>query len=111
VRASLRRTAEPGASPLRLRSQVIGSLNLFHAGAGGLANEELRIAQALTDAATIGILQQRTIRRGEVVAGQLQSAFGMLRATARSRNRLLSDLAREVASGPPTPCSYCGRLP
>ena len=112
------------ALPMRLRSQVIGSLNLFHAGTGGLGRDELRMAQALADAATIGILQQRSIRRGEVVAGQLQSAltsrivieqakgvlaerlqvspddaFGMLRAAARSRNRLLSDLAREVASG------------
>jgi hypothetical protein len=112
------------ALPLRLRSQVIGSLNLFHAGAGGLGSDELRMAQALADAATIGILQQRSIHRGEVVAGQLQSAltsrivieqakgvlaerlqispddaFGMLRAAARSRNRLLSELAREVASG------------
>ncbi len=111
------------ALPLRLRSQVIGSLNLFHAGAG-LASEELRIAQALADAATIGILQQRSIHRGEVVAGQLQlaltsrivieqakgalaerlqispdDAFGMLRAAARSTNRLLSELAREVATG------------
>jgi len=111
------------ALPLRLRSQVIGSLNLFHAD-GGLDNAELRTAQALADAATIGILQQRTIRRGEVVAGQLQAAltsriiieqakgvlaerlristddaFGVLRAAARSRNRLLSDLAREVADG------------
>lgn len=108
------------ALPMRLRSEVIGSLNLFH-GAGGLGSEQLRLAQALADAATIGILQQRTIRQGEVVAGQLQAAltsriaieqakgvlaerlqistgeaFGVLRAAARSRNRLLSDLAREV---------------
>jgi ANTAR domain/GAF domain len=112
------------ALPLRLRSQVVGSLNLFHAGAGGLGRGELRLAQALADAATIGIVQQRTIRRGEVVAGQLQSAltsrvvieqakgvlaerlqisaddaFGVLRAAARSRNRLLSELARDVANG------------
>ena len=71
-----------------------------------------------------GIVQQRTVRRGEVVAGQLQSAltsrvvieqakgvlaerlqispddaFGVLRAAARSRNRLLSQLALDVASG------------
>src|ERR1700685_471279 len=112
------------ALPLRLRSQVIGSLNLFHADADGLDSAELRLAQALADAATIGILQQRSIRRGEVVAGQLQAAltsrvvieqakgvlaerlqistddaFAVLRTAARSRNRLLSDLAREVASG------------
>jgi ANTAR domain/GAF domain len=116
------------ALPLRLRSQVIGSLNLFHADAGGLDSAELRTAQALADAATIGILQQRTIRRGEVVAGQLQAAltsriiieqakgvlaerlristddaFEVLRAAARSRNRLLSDLAREVADGSADP--------
>jgi transcriptional regulator with GAF, ATPase, and Fis domain len=112
------------ALPLRLRSQVIGSLNLFHTGTGGLDSAELRMAQALADAATIGILQQRSIRRGEVVAGQLQAAltsrivieqakgvlaermrvstddaFAVLRTAARSRNRLLSDFAREVASG------------
>ena len=112
------------ALPLRLRSQVVGSLNLFHADTAGLGDAELRLAQALADAATIGILQQRTIRRGEIVAGQLQSAltsrvvieqakgvlaerlqisidvaFEMLRSAARSRNRLLSELARDVASG------------
>jgi ANTAR domain/GAF domain len=112
------------AVPLKLRSQVVGSLNLFHAGAGGLSSGELRLAQALADAATIGILQQRTIHRTEVVAGQLQAAltsriiieqakgvlaerlkistddaFEVLRGAARSRNRLLSDLARDVTSG------------
>jgi hypothetical protein len=112
------------ALPLRLRSQVVGSLNLFHAGTGGLGEAELRMAQALADAATIGIVHQRTIRRGEVVAGQLQlaltsrivieqakgvlaerlrispdDAFEVLRGAARSRNRLLSDLARDITSG------------
>ncbi len=111
------------ALPLRLRSQAVGSLNLFRARPGGLSSQQLRLAQALADAATIGILQQRTIRQGEVTAGQLQAAltsrvvieqakgvlaermqistddaFGILRAAARSRNRLLSDLAREIAS-------------
>jgi transcriptional regulator with GAF, ATPase, and Fis domain len=112
------------ALPLRLRHQVVGSLNLFHTELSGLAHHELRLAQALADAATIGILQQRTIRQGEIVAGQLQAAltsrviieqakgvvaerlqvstdeaFGILRATARSHNRLLSDVARDVTSG------------
>ena len=51
------------------------ALNLFHSRPGGLGSEQLRLAQALADAATIGILQQRTIRHGEVVAGQLQAAL------------------------------------
>jgi hypothetical protein len=112
------------ALPLRLRRQVVGSLNLFHTGHSGLGSAELRLAQALADAATIGILQQRTISQSEVVARQLQAAltsrviieqakgvvaerlqvstdeaFGILRAAARSHNWLLSDLARKVASG------------
>ena len=124
------------ALPLRLRSQVIGSLNLFHADTGGLDSEELRTAQALADAATIGILQQRTIHRGEVVTGQLQTAltsriiieqakgvlaerlristddaFAVLRAAARSRNRLLSELAREVASGSADAAQLLGQVP
>jgi hypothetical protein len=110
------------ALPLRLRDQVVGSLNLFHAAPGGLGGEQLWLAQALADAATIGILQQRTIRHGEVATAQLQAAltsriiieqakgvlaerlqmstddaFGVLRTAARSRNRLLSEVAREVA--------------
>lgn len=111
------------AVPLRLRNQVIGVLNLFDTRLAGLGGGPLRLAQALADAATIGILQQRSIRNSEVVAGQLQAAlnsrvvieqakgvlaerlqisvddaFAVLRAGARSRNRLLSDVAREVAS-------------
>lgn len=112
------------ALPLRLRSQVVGSLNLFHAGTGGLGAAELRMAQALADAATIGIVHQRIVRQSETVAGQLQlaldsrivieqakgilaerlhvslsDAFELLRGAARSRNRLLSELAREFVAG------------
>jgi hypothetical protein len=111
------------ALPLRLRSQVIGALNLFDARLEGLGAGRLNLAQALADAATIGILQQRSVRQNEVVAGQLQAAltsrivieqakgvraerlqigvdeaFAVLRGGARSRNVLLSELAREVAS-------------
>jgi hypothetical protein len=124
------------ALPPRLRSQVIGSLNLFREGTAGLGEAELRMAQALADAATIGILQQRTVRRGEIVMGQLQlalnsrvpieqakgvlaerlqishdDAFEVLRGAARSRNRLLSDLARVVATGSADAAQLLRRLP
>jgi transcriptional regulator with GAF, ATPase, and Fis domain len=112
------------ALPLRLRDRVIGALNLFAVGTAGLSESDLRTGQALADVATIGILQQRTIREGEVLATQLQSAlssrvhieqakgvlaerwqvnvdeaFAALRDHARRTNQRLTDLARLVATG------------
>ena len=59
------------ALPLRLRSEVLGMLNLLHRAPGALPPEDLALGQAMADIATIGILQQRTIRRGAIVAEQL----------------------------------------
>jgi transcriptional regulator with GAF, ATPase, and Fis domain len=112
------------ALPLRLRHQTIGALNLFADEPGALPPADLRIAQALADVATIGILQERAVHRGEVLAEQLQAAlnsrviieqakgvlaerghlgmddaFKRLRFYARSRNRRLSELARSVVEG------------
>jgi GAF domain-containing protein len=112
------------ALPLRLRSEVIGTLGLFHTVIGPLDDEDIRAAQALADIATIGILQQRTIARGEVLAEQLQTALnsrvvieqakGVLAATAgidvetayarlrgfcRPRNLGLTATAAAVAAG------------
>lgn len=63
------------AAPMRLRGQVIGALNLFGAVAGGLNAADARAAQALADVATIGILQERSIRETGIVAEQLQQAL------------------------------------
>jgi transcriptional regulator with GAF, ATPase, and Fis domain len=112
------------ALPMRLRSDVIGALNLFNVAAGALADDTLRLGQALADVATIGLLQARTIRHRETLAEQLQTAlnsriiieqakgvlaerrqidmgeaFALLRGSARSGNRQLSELARAVVEG------------
>ncbi len=112
------------ALPLRLRSETIGGLNLFGSAPGALSGHELRVGQALADVATIGILQERAVRRQEVLAEQLQAAlnsrviieqakgilaergqidlaqaFTQLRSHARSRQQRLSDLARDVVNG------------
>jgi hypothetical protein len=63
------------ALPLRLRGEAIGALNLFHGQPSALPDTDLAVGQALADVATIGILQERTIRRSEVVTEQLQTAL------------------------------------
>jgi len=111
------------AVPLRLRGQAIGALNLLHRTPGSLPEDDLALGQALADIATIGILQERAIRRGEVVNEQLQTAlnsrviieqakgvlshhlglstdeaFNRLRGYVRSRNLRLADVARLLAT-------------
>ena len=119
------RTVE--ALPMRLRDQVIGALNLFRATAGPFEPGDLRIGQALADVATIGLLQERNLRRSETIAEQLQAAlnsrvvieqakgklaersatdmdtaFRMLRDHARNTNRRLTDVARDFVDNPST---------
>ena len=114
------------ALPMRLRSQVIGALNLFQAAPGGLGHEDVRVGQALADVATIALLQERSTRRSETLSEQLQGAlnsrvvieqakgklaerrgldmdqaFTLLRTYARDRNLRLSDLAQAVIDGTP----------
>ena len=109
------------ALPLRLRGQAIGTLNLFHHQPGPLPEADLALGQALADVATVGILSERAIRRGEVVNEQLQvalnsrivieqakgvlaqrgelgmdAAFDRLRRYARHHNLRLSEVARQV---------------
>jgi GAF domain-containing protein len=116
------RTVE--ALPMRLRDQVIGALNLFGAEPGRFETADLRIAQALADVATIGLVHERNVRRSETVAEQLQAAlnsrvmieqakgklaerygidmdraFRMLREYARNTNQHLTDVARDFVTG------------
>ncbi|HKT05319.1 MAG TPA: GAF and ANTAR domain-containing protein [Rugosimonospora sp.] len=112
------------ALPMRLRSEVIGALNLFGATPGALRVDMLRVGQALADVATIGLLQQRAIHRRDALTEQLQNAlnsrilieqakgvlaerlhvdmadaFTLLRGAARRTNRRLSELAQAVIDG------------
>ncbi|MFE0101298.1 GAF and ANTAR domain-containing protein [Streptomyces sp. NPDC059009] len=67
--------AAVAALPLRLREEVIGALNLFHTHPGALCPADLRLGQALADAATIGILHQRLARDQAEQVGQLHTAL------------------------------------
>lgn len=113
------------AFPLRLRRDVIGALNLFGHEAGQMSPEDVSVVQALADIATIGLLQERAIRKGEALTEQLQSAlnsrivieqakgalaqihggspddaFERLRSYSRNGHHRLSDVARAVVTDP-----------
>jgi transcriptional regulator with GAF, ATPase, and Fis domain len=115
------------ALPLRLRDQVIGALNLFRADPGPFDPADVRVGQALADVATISLLHERGMRRSDTLNEQLQTAltsrviieqakgklaerldldmdqaFSLLRDSARSRNRRLSDLAQAFIDGTET---------
>ena len=81
------RTVE--ALPMRLRGQVIGALNLFRGGTGPFEPADLRVGQALADVATIGLLQERNLRRSETIAEQLQAALNSRKFVDQARQRLL----------------------
>ena len=63
------------AIPMRLRDTVIGALNVFTAPQRHLDVAEVAVIRALADVATIGLLQERAIRRSALLAEQLQKAL------------------------------------
>lgn len=63
------------AFPMRLRSRVIGALNVFGQTSLALGDGDIRVIQALADVATIGIIQEQAIARAEVLSEQLQVAL------------------------------------
>ncbi|MEX0827026.1 MAG: GAF and ANTAR domain-containing protein [Acidimicrobiia bacterium] len=112
------------AIPLRLRTIVIGALNLFAAEARPLDEPNAHLARALADVASIAILQDQAAREAVLRAGQLQyaldsrvaieqakgmvaertktdmdEAFRILRKYARDSRRHLSAVATDIAAG------------
>jgi GAF domain-containing protein len=63
------------ALPMRVRNEVIGTLNLFRSQPGRMSAADLRVGQALADIASVSILQSRAAARAELLAGQLQDAL------------------------------------
>ena len=106
------------AFPLRHQQTIIGALNLFDIESRAFSDTDAHLLQALADVATIGILQERAIRRSELLTEQLHralnsritieqakgalsqlhgvtpdAAFEMLRAYSRRNHYRLTDVA------------------
>jgi GAF domain-containing protein len=111
------------AFPMRLRANVLGTLNLFMTSVGPLSPADVGLAQALAHAATIALLQNQVTRDAHQLAVQLQAAlnsritieqakgfvaessgigmdeaFARLRSYARDHNLKLTDVAARVAN-------------
>ncbi|GAB3838498.1 hypothetical protein [Kribbella italica] len=54
---------------------MLGATTLLCRDRPVLTADDIAVAQALRDAATIGLLQHRAVRQSETIAGQLQSAL------------------------------------
>ncbi len=113
------------AFPLRHRKDVIGALNLFSSHTGHLKPGDVRFIQALADISTIGLLQERSLRDGELTAAQLQRSLNsritgeqakgalartrgvsvddaseLIRGHALRNNQSLDDVAEAVVANP-----------
>ncbi|MDH6284860.1 GAF and ANTAR domain-containing protein [Prescottella agglutinans] len=116
------------AVPLRLRDQVIGSLNMFCVATGSLSAEDIDTSRALARITAIGLLHKRAASSAQKEAAQLRQAltsriiieqakgmlaesagctpavaFDALRRYARTHGRPLHDVAAEVVHGTLTP--------
>jgi len=112
------------ALPMRHGDSTIGSLDIFRAQTTALGPEDVAIAQALADAATIAILLDHAARESQGLVAQLhvalnsriaieqakgalaeradidiQEAFTRLRRFARDHNRKLSAVAKDLVGG------------
>lgn len=112
------------ALPLKLRRQVIGSLNLFSAAQRPLSDDHLAVVRGLADIATIGLLHERALDDQRLLAEQLQTAlqsrilieqakgvlaaragtsvaaaFALLRTHARKTGQSLTGVAQAVVAG------------
>lgn len=112
------------AFPMRLRTKVIGAVNLFCTGPAGFSAADVTAAQAFAGIATIAIRQHRAVTDAQTINAQLTTAlnsrvvieqakgivaersavpmdqaFALLRSHARNRNLRLDDVARSIIDG------------
>jgi len=111
------------AVPMRLHDRVLGTLGLFGTEPGVLSDQDLNLAQAFADVASVALIQDSAAVDANRINAQLQhalssrviieqakgvlaqrgnlempEAFELLRHYARDRNMRLTDVAHQVVS-------------
>lgn len=112
------------AVPMRLRNEVVGALSLFLTGPDVLSDQDVIVAKALADLATIAIIQNRSTTDDRTLVFQLETAlntrvvieqakgivsqdaglemdeaFSRIRKYARDNNQQLRAVASMIVSG------------
>jgi GAF domain-containing protein len=85
------------AVPMRLRDEVIGALNVFRVAPGALSDSDMKLARALADIGTIGLLQERSMRARDRLAEQLQGALNSRVLIEQAKGVLAERTGLEVA--------------
>ena len=63
------------AVPLRVRTDIVGALNVFRGSDVPFTGDEMAIAQAMGEVAAIALIQERALREHSLLTGQLQAAL------------------------------------
>jgi GAF domain-containing protein len=124
------------ALPLRLRDIIVGALNLVSIDATPMREDDVVVARAFADLATISILQQRALAESQTINEQLEhaltsrivieqakgvvferagidmpEAFNRLRQYARQNNLRLTDVAQAAIDGTLDPRAWSPAAP
>lgn len=116
------------AVPMRLRSEVVGCLNIFRCATGAPTERDVSLGRALADISTIAMMQDRALRdsllRQEQLQGALDSrvvieqakgmiaeranvdfgvAFELLRTYSRNHKLRLTDVSNRLREPAPWP--------
>jgi GAF domain-containing protein len=84
------------AVPLRIRTDVIGALNLFRGTDEPFTGAEMDLAQAMAEMAAIGLIQERALRERSMLAEQLQSALNSRVVIEQAKGMLAEHLTMTV---------------
>jgi hypothetical protein len=84
------------ALPMRLRGEVIGVLALLRAQAGPLGDDDIRLAQALANVTTVGMLQHRALAQRRVLGEQLRHVLNTRVLIERAKGVLAERLDIDI---------------